>query len=43
MLAEMTGEELRDWRASFALEADERRDEALDAKGKASLRKHGGR
>jgi hypothetical protein len=41
MLREMTGEEMQDWRAKFALEADEERDRALDQKGKAALRKLG--
>ena len=33
----MTGEELQDWKAWFEIKEEQRRDEALDAKGKAAL------
>lgn len=43
MLREMSGRDLEDWRAHFAIVEEERRDEALDQKGKASLRRLMGR
>jgi len=40
MLREMSGQHVQDWLAYFSIQEDERRDAALDAKGKASLRAH---
>jgi len=37
MVAEMSGQELQNWQAYFAVKADERRDEELDRRGKQSL------
>lgn len=43
MLAEMSGQELRDWKAYFMLKEEDRRAADIDRKGKASLRRHMGR
>lgn len=39
MLREMSGEQVREWKAYFEIEHDDRRGRELDRKGKAKLRR----